>query len=243
MTRSGRTSRLAYQPALDGLRAVAVTMVLLFHGGISWMHGGYFGVSIFFTLSGFLITSLLVREYDATSRVRPGAFYMRRAKRLLPASTVCLAAVSIMATGDVWRGADHVRRDAFAALFQVANWVQLGGGGSYTDLQSKSAGLLSPLDHYWSLAIEEQFYWLWPFAFWGLARLGRRRGWSLTRIMLSITLVFAAAAPLIAVIWGRDAAYWASPARAAEILDRRAPRRRTSRERRSPRSAGWHRCS
>jgi peptidoglycan/LPS O-acetylase OafA/YrhL len=215
---SGGTTRLAYQPALDGLRAVAVTMVLLFHGGISWMHGGYFGVSMFFTLSGFLITSLLVREYDATNRVSPGAFYMRRAKRLLPASTVCLAVVSIMASRDVWRGADHLRRDGLGALFQVANWVQLGGGGSYTDLQSKSAGLLSPLDHYWSLAIEEQFYWVWPLAFWGMARLARRRGWSLTRIMMSMTVVFAAAAPLIAVIWGSDAAYWATPARAAEIL-------------------------
>jgi peptidoglycan/LPS O-acetylase OafA/YrhL len=218
VTRSGGTTRLAYQPALDGLRAVAVTMVLLFHGGISWMHGGYFGVSMFFTLSGFLITSLLVREYDATSRVSPGAFYMRRAKRLLPASTVCLVVVSILATRDVWRGAGHLRRDALGALFQVANWVQLGGGGSYTDLQRKSAGLLSPLDHYWSLAIEEQFYWTWPVAFWGVARLASRRGWSLTRIMMSMTVLFAAAAPLIAVIWGRDAAYWATPARAAEIL-------------------------
>ena len=218
MTRAGATTRLAYQPALDGLRALAVTMVLLFHGGISWMHGGYFGVSVFFTLSGFLITSLLVREYDATTRISPGAFYMRRAKRLLPASTVCLAVVSIMATGDVWRGADHLRRDALGALFQVANWVQLGGGGSYTDLQSKSAGLLSPFEHYWSLAIEEQFYWLWPLAFWGVARLASRRRWSLTRIMTLMTVVVAAVAPLIAVIWGRDAAYWATPGRAGEIL-------------------------
>ena len=218
MARSGGTTRLAYQPALDGVRAVAVTMVLLFHGGVGWMRGGYFGVSVFFTLSGFLITSLLVREYDATTRVSPGAFYVRRAKRLLPASTVCLAVVSVLATRDVWRGADHLRRDALGALFQVANWVQLGGGGSYTDLQSKSAGLLSPLDHYWSLAIEEQFYWVWPLAFWGIARLGRRRGWSLTRIMMSITVAFAATAPLVAMIWGRDAAYWATPARAAEIL-------------------------
>jgi peptidoglycan/LPS O-acetylase OafA/YrhL len=218
VTRSGATTRLAYQPALDGVRAVAVTMVLLFHGGIFWMHGGYFGVSMFFTLSGFLITSLLVREYDATNRISPGAFYMRRAKRLLPASTVCLAVVSIMATSHVWRGADHLRRDALGALFQVANWVQLGGGGSYTDLQSTSAGLLSPLAQYWSLAIEEQFYWIWPLAFWGMARLGRRRGWSLTRIMMSMTMAAAATAPLVAVIWGRDAAYWATPARAAEIL-------------------------
>ena len=211
-------ARMAHQPALDGLRAVAVTMVLLFHGNVSWMHGGYFGVSVFFTLSGFLITSLLVREYENRHRIAPLAFYTRRAKRLLPASTLCLAVVSIMATRDVWRGAGHVRRDALGALFQVANWVQLGGGGSYTDLQSEKVGLLSPLDHYWSLAIEEQFYWLWPLCFWGLARLGRRRGWSLTRIVGVLTLVFAAAAPIIAVVWGRDAAYWATPARAAEIL-------------------------
>ncbi len=211
-------ARLAHQPALDGLRAVAVIMVLLFHGNVSWMRGGYFGVSVFFTLSGFLITSLLVREYDTRQRIAPLAFYTRRAKRLLPASTLCLAGVSIMATRDVWRGADHVRRDALGALFQVANWVQLGGGGSYTDLQSKKVGLLSPLDHYWSLAIEEQFYWVWPLCFWGLARLGRRRGWSLTRIVGVITLLFAAAAPIIAAGWGRDAAYWATPARAAEIL-------------------------
>ena len=193
-------------------------MVLLFHGGVSWMRGGYFGVSMFFTLSGFLITSLLVSEYDGSGRISPVAFYTRRAKRLLPASTLCLAIVAIMGSRDVWRGALHVRRDAFGALFQVANWVQLAGGGSYTDLQSKSAGLLSPLDHYWSLAIEEQFYWLWPLCFWGVARLARRRGWSLTRILLVLTLAFGAAAPVIATVWGRDAAYWATPARMGEIL-------------------------
>jgi len=215
---SAGARRLEHQPALDGVRALAVTMVLLFHGGVSWMGGGYFGVSVFFTLSGFLITSLLVREHESTGRISPGAFYMRRAKRLLPASTLCLAVISLMATRDAWEGANHLRRDSAGALFQIANWVQLGSGASYTDLQSKAAGLLSPLDHYWSLAIEEQFYWLWPLAFWGLARLARRRGWSLTRILLTVTLVFAAAAPVIAMVWGRDAAYWASPARAAEIL-------------------------
>jgi len=215
---SAGARRLEHQPALDGVRALAVTMVLFFHGDVSWMRGGYFGVSVFFTLSGFLITSLLVREYASTQRIAPGAFYMRRAKRLLPASTLCLAVISLMATRDAWEGANHLRRDATGALFQIANWVQLGSGASYTDLQSKAAGLLSPLDHYWSLAIEEQFYWLWPLAFWGLARLGRRRGWSLTRMMLTLTISFAAAAPVIAVVWGRDAAYWATPARAAEIL-------------------------
>ncbi|MCU1395644.1 MAG: putative acyltransferase [Ilumatobacteraceae bacterium] len=218
MRRTGGSSRLEHQPALDGLRALAVLMVLMFHGGVSWMRGGYFGVSVFFTLSGFLITSLLVREFDSTQRIAPARFYARRAKRLLPASTLCLAIVAILAGHDVWRGADHIRRDALGALFQVANWVQLAGGGSYTDLQSKSAGLVSPLDHYWSLAVEEQFYWLWPLCFWGLARLARRRGWSLTRLMLGVVLAFAVAAPVIALVWGRDAAYWATPARAAEIL-------------------------
>ena len=211
-------ARIAYQPALDGVRAIAVTMVLLFHGGVSWMNGGYFGVSVFFTLSGFLITSLLCSEFSSTQRVSPGAFYVRRAKRLLPASVVCLSAVSIMASANAWTAANHVRRDLLGSLGQVANWVRLLAGESYVDAQSASAGFQSPLDHYWSLAIEEQFYWIWPLAFWGLARWARRRGVSLTSVVCVCTAVFAACAPLIAAVWGSDAAYWATPARAGEIL-------------------------
>jgi peptidoglycan/LPS O-acetylase OafA/YrhL len=214
----GRSTGLVYQPSLDGVRAIAVTMVLLFHGDIGWMRGGYFGVSIFFTLSGFLITSLLVRELEATERVDARAFYARRLRRLLPASLVCLAAVCVAAGSDVWTGVQHLRRDALGALFQVANWVQLGAGESYTDLQSHRAGIVSPLDHYWSLAIEEQFYWVWPIAFVGLARLARRRGVGLHRLLGVVALLSAAAAPVVAWGWGRDAAYWATPARAAEIM-------------------------
>ena len=211
-------ARIAYQPALDGVRALAVTMVLLFHGGVSWMNGGYFGVSVFFTLSGFLITSLLCSEFSSTERVAPGAFYVRRAKRLLPASILCLSVVSIMASANAWTAANHVRRDLLGSLGQVANWVRLLAGESYVDAQSASAGFRSPLDHYWSLAIEEQFYWIWPLAFWGLARWARRRGVSLTSVLCVCTAVFAACAPLIAAVWGSDAAYWATPARAGEIL-------------------------
>ena len=211
-------ARIAYQPALDGVRAIAVTMVLLFHGGVSWMNGGYFGVSVFFTLSGFLITSLLCSEFSSTHRVAPGAFYVRRAKRLLPASIVCLSVVSIMASANAWTAANHVRRDLLGSLAQVANWVRLLAGESYVDAQSASAGFRSPLDHYWSLAIEEQFYWVWPLAFWGLARWARRRNVSLTSVVCVCTAVFAACAPLIAAVWGSDAAYWATPARAGEIL-------------------------
>ena len=210
--------RLAHQPALDGLRAIAVTMVLLFHGKVSWMRGGYFGVSVFFTLSGFLITSLLAREFTASGRIAPRAFYARRLRRLLPASVVCLSAVCVLGAFDVWKGVEHLRRDVLGAVFQVANWVQLLSGESYTELQSKNAGLVSPIDHYWSLAIEEQFYWFWPLAFWALARLARRRGWRLSTVVTVLVMACGLSAPLIASIWGRDAAYWATPARIAEIL-------------------------
>jgi peptidoglycan/LPS O-acetylase OafA/YrhL/lysophospholipase L1-like esterase len=213
------------EPALDGLRAVAVTLVLLFHGGMSWMPGGYLGVSLFFTLSGFLITRLLLAEVDATGTIGVGAFYARRARRLLPASLLCLAAIAVAARVGEFDGVGHLRRDLLGAIAQVYNWVQLGAGGSYGDLVSSSAGIRSPLDHYWSLAIEEQFYWLWPLVLLagvavarrrGLGRDGRRR--ALTRLVIGAAALSALAAPLIAVVWGPDAAYWATPARAAEIL-------------------------
>jgi peptidoglycan/LPS O-acetylase OafA/YrhL len=148
-------AKIAYQPALDGVRALAVTMVLFFHGGVKWMRGGYFGVSVFFTLSGFLITALLLTEFESTKRIAPGAFYARRAKRLLPASLVCLSAVSLLAMSNAWTQASHLKRDLFGALAQVANWVRLFAGESYVDAQTRTAGLRSPLDHYWSLAIED----------------------------------------------------------------------------------------
>ena len=193
-------------------------MVLLFHGGFSWLSGGYFGVSIFFTLSGFLITSLLIAENQTMGRISPGAFYSRRIRRLLPASLVCLSAVCVLGLFGVWRGVGHLRRDALGALFQVSNWVQLASGESYADLQSKRAGLVSPLAHYWSLAIEEQFYWAWPLIFLSLARLARRRHWQLSSIMGVLTICLTMATPVIASVAGPDAAYWATPARAAELL-------------------------
>src|ERR1700712_1878099 len=119
---------IRYQPALDGVRALAVIAVLLFHGGLSWMSGGYLGVSVFFTLSGFLITSLLVRETATTGRVDAGRFYARRARRLLPASLVCIAAVCALAAGGAFEGVSGLRRDVVGALLQVFNWVKLDSG-------------------------------------------------------------------------------------------------------------------
>jgi len=209
--------QFGYQPALDGLRGVAVTLVLFFHGGFTWMAGGYVGVSVFFTLSGFLITSLLILEHQRTGSVSWPAFVVRRVKRLLPASLLCLVAISLLAWAGEFETVPHLRRDVIASALQVANWNALNGSGSYADLLSRSAGVSSPVDHYWSLAVEEQFYWVWPFAFLLLLRVSKGRG----RLFVNLALLAVAgvvAARVIAVHWGPDAAYWATPARLGEIL-------------------------
>jgi peptidoglycan/LPS O-acetylase OafA/YrhL len=215
---AGGGRSIAYQPALDGVRALAVLVVLLFHAEVTGFSGGYLGVSVFFTLSGYLITSLLVSEDHATGRIRVGSFYARRARRLLPASIVCIGGVvAISALTDVFDAVSQLRRDVIGSLLQVANWVFLFGDGSYQNLFQQAAGELSPLEHYWSLAIEEQFYWLWPIAFVGLVRLAPTAHARLVALA-AVTALAAVAAPVIASVWGPDAAYWATPARASEIL-------------------------
>ena len=99
--RTGRNRPFAYQPALDGVRALAIALVLLFHLGYGWMPGGYLGVSVFFTLSGFLITSLLLEEGRRKRSIRVRAFYARRIRRLLPASLVCIAGISLLVAAGV----------------------------------------------------------------------------------------------------------------------------------------------
>ena len=209
---------IAYQPALDGVRALAVLAVLLFHGGVWGFTGGYLGVSVFFTLSGYLITSLLVHEHAATGRVDLGAFYARRLRRLLPASALCLAVIVVLARATDWFDrVEGLRSHVLGAVFQVANWVLLAGDGSYQNLLAQEAGAASPLDHFWSLAIEEQFYWVWPpFIAVLFARVAapRRR----ISAIAAVTAAALVAAPLIAAVWGPDAAYWSTPARIGEIL-------------------------
>lgn len=215
---SAGASRIVYQPALDGVRALAVIAVLLFHAGTPGFGGGYLGVSVFFTLSGFLITTLLINEHDQTGRIDLGAFYGRRLRRLLPASLVTIALIVVLAaTTDLFVGVPALRTHVLGATFQVANWVFLAGEGSYQDLLAAASGTASPLEHFWSLAIEEQFYWVWPVCM--LAILGRaRRHRSRVVVLAVLTAVFAAAAPVIAQVWGPDAAYWSTPARLSEIL-------------------------
>jgi peptidoglycan/LPS O-acetylase OafA/YrhL len=199
-----------YQPALDGIRGLSVALVLLFHGGWESMSGGYVGVSVFFTLSGFLITRLLIDEHAANGRIDPVRFWGRRLRRLMPASLACLLAVAALGAAGAFGDVPTLGGDLLGAVLQVANWVQIGGETSYAE---QVLGVRNPLDHYWSLAIEEQFYWLWPLVAAGV--LGRRRRGA---IVVGLTAAAMIAAPVIAAVWGADAAYWSTPARAAEIL-------------------------
>ena len=185
---AGTTRRpMAYVPALDGLRAVAVVGVMLFHGGVSWMPGGYLGVDVFFVLSGYLITTLLLRERVGTGTIDLREFWVRRLRRLLPALLLLLAVVG-MATPFLIDGPSRasVRGDGLAALGYVANWRFI-----FTE-QSYFAGTPSPLRHLWSLAVEEQWYLLFPIVV--ALVLGRAR-----RIAgFIVGLVVAAAA---SVLW------------------------------------------
>jgi peptidoglycan/LPS O-acetylase OafA/YrhL len=155
-----------YLPALDGLRALAVLAVVAYHLGE--LSGGFAGVDVFFVISGFLITRLLLVERERDGRISLRAFWGRRFRRLLPALLVVLVAVALGSRAwlPAWRLGD-IRADALAALAYVANWRFILSGQSYF-----SSGVApSPLRHTWSLAIEEQFYVLWPLVVFGLARL------------------------------------------------------------------------
>ncbi len=198
------------QPALDGIRAVAVAMVVCFHGGWGWMRGGYVGVSVFFTLSGFLITRLLLDEHRANGRISLVSFWSRRVRRLLPLSTACLLAVIVLVRLGVYGDVPHLRRDLLGSALQVQNWVQLNGGVTYASLVASAS---SPLDHFWSLAIEEQFYWCWPLVMLAVVRAKRP-----ALVIAVLAAAFGVVAPFIAVQFGSSAAYLATPARVAEIL-------------------------
>lgn len=167
-----------YLPALDGLRALAVGAVVAYHFGLHWVNGGYLGVDLFFVLSGFLITGLLVGEWGSRGTVGLRAFWFRRARRLLPAVMLLLLVLSLY----TWLGGPNVTPstfggDALATLFYYANWHLIFAHESYF----AQFLLPSPLRHTWSLAIEEQFYLVWPLLLLGGLRLWRRRGQSRAR--------------------------------------------------------------
>jgi peptidoglycan/LPS O-acetylase OafA/YrhL len=163
-------TRLAYLPALDGIRACAVVAVMMFHGGIPHMDGGFMGVDAFFVLSGFLITSLLIGEWRQSLTIKLAAFWARRARRLLPALLLMLLFVAFFASVIVPKGTyGALRLDALSTLLYVSNWHFILVDANYFNQTSQS----SPLLHTWSLAVEEQFYVVWPLVVLGLLRLTR----------------------------------------------------------------------
>jgi peptidoglycan/LPS O-acetylase OafA/YrhL len=167
----GRAVQFSFVPALDGLRALSVLGVMLYHGGAPILSGGFLTIDVFFVLSGFLITSLLLGEWAKRTTIRLGQFWTRRARRLLPALLVMLLGVAIYAKVFATPGefAD-LRLDSLSTLFYVANWHFIFGGGNYFDLTAQP----SPLAHMWSLSIEEQFYIIWPPVALAMLLLGRK---------------------------------------------------------------------
>jgi peptidoglycan/LPS O-acetylase OafA/YrhL len=178
---------LSYIPALDGVRAFAVVGVMGYHGGIPWLPAGFLGVDAFFVLSGFLITSLLISEWQRRHTIGLGRFWARRARRLLPALLLVLVFVVLYAAFVAPAGTyPGLRLDALSTLFYVANWHFILIGGNYFN----QTGLPSLLTHTWSLAVEEQFYLLWPLVVLGVLKFTGRL-WALLALSVAGALASA----------------------------------------------------
>jgi peptidoglycan/LPS O-acetylase OafA/YrhL len=158
-------------PALDGVRSVGLLLIMGFHFGIGWMPAGFIGVDVFYVLSGYLITGLLLGEWARAARIRLGAFWARRARRLLPALAVLLVVVTMVVRFTYPAGLyPNLRMADLSALFYFSNWWQIASSGNYF----VATGAVSPLTHTWTLAIEEQFYLVWPLVALAVLHVGRR---------------------------------------------------------------------
>ncbi|HPJ19946.1 MAG TPA: acyltransferase, partial [Actinomycetota bacterium] len=186
---------MGYIPGLDGIRAIAVLAVLLYHSGVAGVPGGFLGVDVFFVLSGFLISSLLLQEIERTSAVSFGQFYLRRARRLLPALLATLALSSVLVLLFARDAAAQFRQDAISSMLYVTNWWYVVQDLSYFE----AMGRPPMLQHLWSLAVEEQFYLLWPLILVFLYRWRGRPG--VGRVALIVSLVSTVLMALGSLVW------------------------------------------
>jgi peptidoglycan/LPS O-acetylase OafA/YrhL len=230
VTAAGSTDRLAtppwsaagapsagpprFRPDIEGLRALAVLAVLGFHAGVPGMAGGFVGVDVFFVISGFLITGLLLAEARRTGTVRMGDFYARRARRILPAAGLTLAVTGVASALLLpsLRLLD-VAKDVLASALYVANWRFIDGRVDYLAVGREH----SPLLHFWSLAVEEQFYLLWPAMVLAAAVLARRTGWRLGRLVAGACAGLTVVSLVASLVLSHTAeafAYMSSPTRA-----------------------------
>lgn len=203
-----------YIPALDGLRAIAVLGVIAYHMGLGWAPGGLLGVTVFFVLSGYLITGLLLIEWDSTNTIDLPQFWLRRVRRLFPAIAFVVIGVAILTTIFDHSLLTKLREDMWAALCWVTNWWYILRDVSYFD----ALGAPSPVTHFWSLAIEEQFYVIWPIVLILAHKFGMKR-----THMRNATLVLAIASAIeMAVLFDPSAdpsrVYYGTDTRAFSLL-------------------------
>ena len=188
-----KSSRSRYIPALDGIRTFAVIAVVLYHLGFTWAQGGFQGVTVFFVLSGYLITRLLRIEFAQSGTIDLKSFWVRRVRRLVPATITLIVVVAILCALFNHVMLTKMRPDILPSLLFFNNWWQILHNVSYFG----ALGDPSPLTHFWSLAIEEQFYVVWPVLLFVLLRFGARR----RQIRIVVLVLAVASAVSMAVLY------------------------------------------
>lgn len=214
----GSPSAFGYRPHLDGLRAFAVYLAVGFHTGADRLAGGFIGVDIFFVLSGYLVTHVLVRDLHGSGTVRLVRFYARRARRILPA-----ALVNLVVTAAVFRAIaapaelEAARGALRAAAVYLSNWWFVRESADYFGAEVAA----NPVAHYWSLSVEEQFYLAWPLALLGLHRLGARAGRHRHRVVVGAVVavgIGSAALALLVASGSPERAYYGTDTRTYQLL-------------------------